>query len=103
VFFRRCSFFGLDPSFYPYFDLYPAPYGSRRMLDPSPGKKQNDDRQSLSPVLRTGYPSFRLCMYLCLLLHIGLLELHHLSRQICLSKLRPLSRERCQRDSTRRC
>jgi len=73
VFFRRCSFFDLDPSLYPYFDLYPAQYGSRPMLDPSPGKKQNDDKESLSPVLRTGYPSFRLCTYRCLL-HIGLLE-----------------------------
>ena len=73
----------LDPSLYPYFNLYPGPYGSRRMVDPSPGKK-NDDKL-LSPVLRTGYPSFRLCMYFWLL-HIGLLKIH-LSRHIHLSKL----------------
>jgi len=89
-FFCFLSFFSallilcLDPSLYPYFDLYPGPYGSRQMLDPSPGKK-NDDKL-LSPVLRTGYPSFILCMYLWLLLHIGLLKIH-LSRHIHLSKL----------------
>jgi len=44
------------------------------MLAPSPGKKQNDDKESLSPDLRTGYPSFRLCTYLYLLLHIRSLE-----------------------------
>ncbi|KIM46148.1 hypothetical protein M413DRAFT_441214 [Hebeloma cylindrosporum] len=53
-------YFNLYPSLYPYFDLYPAPYGSRSMLDPSPGRKPNNDKESLSPVLCAGYPSFRL-------------------------------------------
>lgn len=52
----------VDPSVYPYLDIYPAAYGSRKVYSTS--SVSNEDGRQLLAAMVAAYPSFVLCMWL---------------------------------------